>query len=90
MKSHVIKSWPKFFGPISSGIRTHELRRNDRAYRIGDNLELHEFDPYTDEYTGRICQLSITSITSIEEPCAVSDEALHPNFCILSVRLIDS
>jgi hypothetical protein len=88
MNIHLLKSWPKFFEPISTGIRTHELRRNDRNYQVGDHLELHEFDPTTGAYTGRVSRVLITSMTSVDEPCAVSAEALHPGFCILSVRRV--
>ncbi len=89
MKTHVLKSWPKFFDPVSSGTRTHELRRNDRDFHVGDVLELHEFDPTAHAYTGRVCRATITSMTSADEPCAVSAEALHPAFCILSVRVAE-
>jgi hypothetical protein len=86
---HVIKSWPQFFGPILRGTRTHELRENDRGYSVGDTLELREYDPLLQNYTGRSCKVKVTSITSNSEPCAVSHEALNPKFCILSVSLID-
>ena len=88
MTTHVLKSWPRFFQQLLEGNRTHELRRNDRDYRIGDRMELREFDPKADAYTGRICCIEITSITSSQEPCAVSDEALHRDFCILSVKRV--
>jgi Domain of unknown function (DUF3850) len=90
MSIHELKSWPKFFGAIAAGRRTHELRRDDRRYRVGDQLRLREFDPETNSYTGRTCLLAVTSLTSAEEPCAASDEALHPEFCILSIRLLES
>lgn len=85
--THHLKSWPQFFRPIREGNRTHELRRNDRDFAIGDLLILHEFDPATRTYTKEECELEVTSMTSFAEPCAVSDEAMNPNFCILSVRL---
>lgn len=88
MNTHELKSWPKFFGQLSTGLRTHELRRNDRNYQIGDYIDLREYDPKTQKYTGRNCIVEITSMTSVDEPCAVSDEALHQEFCIFSVRLI--
>lgn len=89
MKTHSIKSWPKFFIPISCGERTHELRRDDRNYEVGDWLHLNEFDPGSGNFTGRSCMVKITSLTSANEPCAVSKEALHGDFCILSVKLVD-
>jgi hypothetical protein len=88
MKTHVVKSWPKFFGPIVAGIRVHELRRNDRNYNVGDYLELREYDPEKGTYTGRIGMVEITSITSKDEPCAVSGEGLSGEFCILSIKRV--
>lgn len=87
-RTHSLKSWPRFFNPISMGHRTHELRRNDRDFQEDDVLELREFDPVTQNYTGKSCRVVIISMTSAHVPCAVSDEALHPDFCILSVRRI--
>src|SRR5690242_19434237 len=85
--THHLKSWPQFFQPIQAGHRTHELRRNDRNFEVGDVLVLHEFDPETQQYTGAQCEVDVTSITSLRQPCAVSEDALDPDFCILSVRL---
>jgi hypothetical protein len=87
---HHLKSWPDFFQPIKQGSRTHELRRNDRDFRVGDTLILHEFDPKVNHYTGEQCEVEITSITSFAQPCAVSGEALNPDFCILSIRFTSS
>lgn len=89
MSIHILKSWPQFFAQIVDSDRTHELRRNDRGFLLGDLMELHEYDPKTDHYTGRVCTVKITSITSATTPCAVSDVALHQDFCILSVKLLE-
>jgi hypothetical protein len=86
-RTHELKSWPTFFGPVLAGTRTHELRRNDRGYAVGDTLLLREYDPVTKCYTGLTCQALVMSITSEDQPCAVSDIALAPGFCILSVRV---
>ncbi|MEV0669375.1 DUF3850 domain-containing protein [Mycobacterium sp. NPDC050441] len=87
-QTHSLKSWPQFFHAIVAGDRTHELRRNDRNFRVGDLLVLAEFDPLVEEYTGATCTAEVTSITSSDIECAVSKEALHPDFCILSVKVI--
>lgn len=86
--SHELKSWPRFFNPIVSGDRRHELRRNDRNYRVGDVVVLREFDESLGRYTGRKCTAVVTSITSHDEPCAVSAEGLNPDFCILTIRVV--
>jgi hypothetical protein len=85
--THEVKSWPQFFGPVVAGTRRHELRRNDRGYEVGDQVVLREWDPTDGRYTGRQATAAITSITSNEHPCAVSDVGLHPDFCILTIEV---
>ncbi|WP_413641489.1 DUF3850 domain-containing protein [Mycobacterium sp. RTGN5] len=89
-RTHELKSWSEFFRPIVSGERAHELRRNDRDYRVGDRLILREYDPEAGTYSGEYCEVVVTSITSRDVPCAVSDQGLNPDFCILSVRVVPS
>lgn len=66
----------------------HELRRNDRDYQVGDVLMLKEFEPSIERFTGRYALVEVTSMTSAEQVCAVSHDALHPDFCILSVKFM--
>jgi hypothetical protein len=82
---HEVKSWPKFFNPILAGTRVHELRENDRGYAVGDVLHLREYDPETRRYTGREHHADITSMTSDEQPCAVSSAGLSTGYAILSI-----
>jgi hypothetical protein len=84
---HSVKCWPQFFDPILSGEKTHDLRRaDDRDFRVDDLLRLQEFDPKTNRYSGRELTVRITYITSAAHPCALSEDALHPDFCILSIK----
>lgn len=83
---HRVKSWPEYFRAIANGKRTHDLRRNDRNYEVGDLMLLEEFDPATNSYSGERLTVEITSMTSAQQPCAVSIDALNPDFCILSIR----
>ena len=83
---HRVKSWPQFFEATLTGIKTHEVRRlTDRDYQVGDRLLLQEYDPATETYSGRELAVRITYVTSAEAPCALSEECLHPDFCILSI-----
>jgi hypothetical protein len=83
---HKVKSWPQFFEAALSGAKTHEVRRfTDRDYRVGDTLRLREYDPATETYSGREMVVRITYVTSAEAPCALSEECLDPDFCILSI-----
>jgi hypothetical protein len=86
--THELKCWPKFFTAIVQGDKRHDLRRaTDRDFQIGDRLLLREFDPALGAYTGRTQHVAVTYVTSAEMPCALSEQALHPDFCILSIAL---
>lgn len=86
--AHRLKCWPEFFEPIRNGLKTHDLRRaDDRAFSVGDRMLLEEYDPESRTYTGRTVVVRITYITSADLPCALSREALHSDFCILSITL---
>jgi hypothetical protein len=84
--THVLKCWTVFFTEIAEGRKRHDLRRvTDRDFRIGDRLRLCEFDPVRGLCTGREQTMVVTYITSADFPCALSEEALSPDFCILSI-----
>lgn len=51
--THALKCWPKPFAAIRAGLKTFELRHNDRDFAVGDLIELREFDPETGDYTGQ-------------------------------------
>lgn len=86
--THHLKCWPEFFDEISTGRKKHDLRRaDDRNFRVGDILALEEYDPKHERYTGRILMAEVTYITSANLPCALSKDALHPDYCILSISV---
>lgn len=64
MKIHVLKTWPDYFKLIKSGKKTFELRKNDRDYKVGDRLDLMEYDPNKEEFTGDHIHVFITHILS--------------------------
>lgn len=43
--THELKTWPEFFRATLDGTKKFELRRNDRDYRVGDQLLLKEWNP---------------------------------------------
>lgn len=47
-KTHSVKSWPTEFEAVADGIKTFEVRRNDRDYQPGDVLVLREYVPTPD------------------------------------------
>ena len=88
-KIHELKCWPQFFNAIVEGRKRHDLRRSyDRDFEVGDKLRLREFSPVDREYTGRVHMVEVTYVTSADLPCALSGDALHPDYCILSIASI--
>jgi hypothetical protein len=43
--THELKCWPEFFDAVARGVKTFELRKNDRGYQAGDRLVLRKWDP---------------------------------------------
>lgn len=48
---HSLKTWPEYFQAIDSGLKTFEIRRDDREYNVGDLLNLREWDADKQEFT---------------------------------------
>ena len=59
---HKLKTWPSFFQVVLNGDKPFEVRKNDRNFKIGDRLDLLEYDPDDESYTGRHCHRWITYI----------------------------
>ena len=64
---HKIKSWPRFFQDVKSGVKTFEIRVNDRGYAVGDTLVLREWDPETGEYTGNKFYTIVRYLLELDE-----------------------
>jgi hypothetical protein len=60
--THELKTWPPYFGQVLSGEKTFEVRKNDRDYKVGDELHLREWDPSLEEYSGRELRRTITFV----------------------------
>lgn len=94
--THELKVWPQFFGPILSGVKTFEYRKDDREPRfaVGDVLVLHEYTPpyraetdhewsksFGGDYTGRGVRRRVTYIAR--------DTPLIPDgFCVMAIEPI--
>lgn len=60
MTEHDLKCWPEFFAAILDGTKQFELRFNDRGYAVGDTLRLREWEPGTEQYTGREARRTVS------------------------------
>jgi len=61
-KTHKLKTWTEFFIAIVYGVKTVEIRKNDRNFEVGDRLILQEYNPDTEEYTGLEIEADVTHI----------------------------
>jgi ASC-1-like (ASCH) protein len=59
---HDKKVWPEYFQNILAGKKTYELRLADWDCHEGDLLLLREWDPITEEYTGREIEKIVTHV----------------------------
>ena len=66
-KVHDLKTWPEYFEAVKSGAKRFEIRRNDRAFLVGDVLHLIEFDAATSSPTPRCVLVRVTYITDFNQ-----------------------
>lgn len=60
---HVRKIWPKFAGEIFSRQKNFEVRREDASiFRVGDALELLEWCPKIQKYSGLVMRIKIVYV----------------------------
>lgn len=64
-KVHELRCWPPFWRAVLDGVKTFEIRENDREFAPGDVLVLHEFVPNVllppGEYTGAAVAVQVTA-----------------------------
>lgn len=63
-KTHNLKTWVEYFSEVTRGIKTFEVRKNDRDFKRGDILNLHEYDHKSEKYTGVSASYKVTYILS--------------------------
>lgn len=60
--THELKTWKKYFVMVFCGSKTFEVRKNDRNFKLGDDLLLKEWDNEKNEYTGRFLHRKVDYI----------------------------
>lgn len=64
---HNLKSLPQYFEPVCTGVKTFEIRNNDRGFNTGDTVTLQEWDNRKRSYTGNTVEVEITYVTNYEQ-----------------------
>jgi uncharacterized protein YqfB (UPF0267 family) len=82
MNQHDLKITPEYFDDIVSDIKTFEVRRNDRDFKVGDILRLMEYFPSDNSYSGEDVYATVKCI--FDHPMYVKD-----GYVIMSIKLND-
>lgn|GEM_PF-1003735 len=61
MTKHELKILPEYFSAVAKGLKTFEIRKNDRDYQVGDLLDLKEWNG--ERFTGYSALMQVTYIT---------------------------
>ncbi len=82
---HELKTWPEPFAEVQRGDKTHEIRWNDRGFKVGDTLHLREWKPsgnvpgvLAGGYTGAAIRVLVT--------CLSEGWGLPGGLCVMSIR----
>lgn len=75
---HQLKILPQYFEAVLSGNKTFEIRKNDRNFQVGDQIELNE---YTAEngYTGKSTKCDISYVMT-------DTEFVKEGFAVLGIK----
>ncbi|MBN9874907.1 DUF3850 domain-containing protein [Enterobacter cloacae complex sp. IR53043] len=75
--THNLKIWPEYFAAVRDGLKRAELRWNDREYQAGDILDLCEWDPNEEAFTGDFISVTVTHVADLGQ--------WMPGYVLLSV-----
>jgi hypothetical protein len=76
-QTHELKIWPGCFAAVKAGSKPFDVRENDRNFQVGDVLLLREYEPESEQYTGK----TLTRWVSYVLQGGVF--GIQPNWCVL-------
>lgn len=93
---HDLKTWPEYWRDVASGLKTVELRHNDRDYKEGDILVLREWvpaptasigisPPWGGHYTGKVV---LAKVRHILLGSGSVEEALLEDWVAMSIAVV--
>lgn len=73
------KTWPEQFEALLNGSKTFDCRYDDFECNIGDIILFEEFDPQTEQYTGRSLEKRVTYVFKTKEAKFFNDKDITTN-----------
>lgn len=77
--THELKIRPEYFKAVVLGDKTFEIRKNDRNFKVGDVIVLHEWNE-KGGYTGKHTLVNITYVMT-------DSEFVKNGFAVLGIKL---
>jgi hypothetical protein len=81
MLTHELKTWPIYFERVLAQEKPFEVRRNDRDFQAGDKLLLREWNPDTQQYSGRTINAIVSYVLN------GGDFGIQQGYCVLGLHL---
>lgn len=82
-KIHTLKIKHKYLTDVVLGIKTFELRKNDRNFQVGDAIQFIDIDFTSPTGTPLICPILYGIVYILE---GVPEYGLSSDYCILGIR----
>lgn len=79
-KTHDLKINPIHYAAVVDGMKTAELRLNDRNYQSGDDLMLREYNEDKQQYTGSKCTAYVQHVADVGD--------ILPGYVLLSIEVL--
>lgn len=76
---HALKTEVDYFDLIEAGDKTFEVRKDDRPFKVDDEIVLQEWDATAKKYTGKEWRGTIAYILRDERFC-------KKGYCVLSIK----
>lgn len=77
--THALRTDPGFYKSITEGVKTFDVRKHDRPFKVGDKLLLQGYNQETEKYSGQEWHGEIIYIFDSTDYC-------KKNYVILGIR----
>jgi len=81
--THELKIWTEYIRPVITGIKTFEIRKNDRDFKVGDILILKGYDADNNKYTNEEIEVVVTFILS------ETFFGLKDDYVVMSIKVLN-